>query len=87
MDQYERISTLHSFSRIVTKPGNPPTAQIMCTGALWATSNQSDQRVNLSSWVGAIHHLLCEHEAWRIVGQGREATKRQEFGPAPPQLF
>lgn len=86
MDQYERISTLHSFSRIVIKPGNPPTAQITCTGALWATSNQSDQRVNLSSWVGDIHHLLCEHGAVRIVGQGREATKRPEFGPTPPTL-
>lgn len=86
-EQYDRVATLHSFSRIVVTPGKSPTAQITCTGALWATSGQSDQRVNLSSWAGDIHHLIYEHGAWRIVGQGRNAPNHPEFGQAPPPLF
>jgi ketosteroid isomerase-like protein len=86
-EQYDRISTLHAFSRIVVKPGKHSTAQITCTGALWATSDQSDQRVNLSAWAGDIHHLIHEHGTWRIVGQGRNAPNRPEFGQAPPPLF
>lgn len=85
--QYDRVATLHSFSRIIVKPGKSPTAQITCTGALWATSDQNDQRVNLSSWAGDVHHLMYEHGAWRIVGQGRNALNRPEFGQAPPPLF
>ncbi len=55
-EQYDRISTLHAFSRIMVTPGKSPTAQITCTGALWATVNQNDQRVNLSSWAGDVHY-------------------------------
>lgn len=84
---YDRVATLHSFSRIVVTPGKSPTAQITCTGALWATSDGNDQRVNLSSWAGDVHHLIYEHGAWRIVGQGRNAPNRPEFGQAPPPLF
>ena len=51
-EPYDRISTLHSFSRILVTPGTPPTADLTCTGALWATVDQTDQRMNLSSWVG-----------------------------------
>jgi hypothetical protein len=87
LERYDRISTLHSFSRVVVKPGKYPTAQITCTGALWATSTQNDHRVNLSSWAGDIHHLIYENRAWRIVGQGRNAPNRSEFGQAPPPLI
>src|SRR5512146_1717104 len=86
-EQFARVATLHSFFRIVVKPGKHPTAQITCTGALWATSDQNDQRVNLSSWAGDIHHLIYENSAWRIVGQGRNASNRSELGQAPPPLF
>jgi hypothetical protein len=68
-------------------PGNPPTARIICTGALWATLDGTDHRVNLSSWAGDIHHLSYEQGAWRIVGQGRNAANRPEVGQAPPSLF
>ena len=86
-EQYDRISTLHSFSRVIVTPGTPPTAQITCTGALWATSDLNDQRVNLSSWAGDVHHLIYEQGAWRIVGLGRKAVNHPEFGQAPPPLF
>ncbi|MBK5280855.1 MAG: hypothetical protein JJE16_02065 [Nitrospiraceae bacterium] len=86
-EQYDRIATLHAFSRILVTPGDPPTAQITCTGALWVTSGLNDQRMNLSSLAGDIHHLMYEHGAWKIVGQGRNAPNRPEFGQAPPPLF
>jgi hypothetical protein len=86
-EQFARVATLHSFSRIVVKLGKHPTAQVTCTGALWATSDQNDQRVNLSSWAGDVHHLIYEQGAWRIVGLGRNAPNHPEFGQAPPPLF
>ena len=86
-EHYDRIYTLHAFSRIMVTPGNPPTADITCTGALWATVDQTDQRVNLSSWAGDIHHLIYEHGEWRVLGKGRNAPDRPEFGQAPPPLF
>ena len=86
-EQYDRVTTLHAFSRIIVTPGKSPTAQITCTGALWATLDRTDQRVNLSSWAGDVHYLMYEHGAWRIIGQGRNAPHRPEFGHAPPPLF
>ena len=86
-EHYDRIATLHSFSRILVTPGTPPTADLTCTGALWATGDQTDQRVNLSSWAGDIHHLMYEEGAWKILGQGRNAPNRPEFSQAPPPLF
>ena len=47
-EQYDQIHTLHAFSRILVTPGHPSTADITCTGALWATVDGTDQRVNLS---------------------------------------
>jgi hypothetical protein len=86
-EQYDRISTIHTFSRIMVTPGNPPTADITCTGALWAAPDGTDQLVNLSIWAGDIHHLIVEHGAWKVLGQGRNAPNRPEFGQAPPPLF
>lgn len=78
--RYDRIDALHAFSRIVVTPGKQSTAQITCTGALWATSDRTGQRVNLSIWAGDIHYLVYEDGAWRILGQGRNALNRPEFG-------
>jgi hypothetical protein len=86
-ERYDQIDTLHSFSRIIVTPGTPPTADIMCTGALWATVAGTEQRVNLSLWAGDSHHLRYEGGAWSIVGQGRNGPNRPEFGTAPPPLF
>lgn len=86
-EQYDRIHTLHAFSRILVTPGHPPTADITCTGALWATVDGTDHRVNLSLWAGDIHHLSDEHGVWKVRGQGRNAPNRPEFGEAPPPLF
>ncbi len=86
-EHYDRIHSLHAFSRIMVTPGTPPTADITCTGALYATVDRTGQRVNLSIWAGDIHHLSYEEGVWRIVGQGRHAPNRPEFRQAPPPLF
>jgi len=85
--QYHRISTSHSFSRIGVQPGKRPTAEVTCTGSLWATSNESNLRVNLASWLGNFHYLIYEQGKWQILGQGLSAPKTSQFGGAPPPLF
>jgi hypothetical protein len=71
-EQYDRIDTLHAFSRIIVTSGTPPTADITCTGALWATVSGTEQRVNLSLWAEDIHHLSYEGgELWGRVGTAR----------------
>ncbi|MGH7182507.1 MAG: hypothetical protein ACREJN_11075 [Nitrospiraceae bacterium] len=86
-EHYDRIATLHSFSRIMVTLGTPPTADLTCTGALWATVDQTDQRVNLSIWAGDIHHLIYEEGAWKILGQRRNAPNRPDVTQSPPPLF
>lgn len=86
-ERFDRVDTLHAFSRIVVKPGNPPPAQITCTGAIWGTSDQTNKRMDLASWMGDIHDLIFEDGVWKILGQGRNAPNRTEFGQAPPPLF
>jgi len=85
--QYHRISTSHSFSRIVVKPGKHPTAEVTCMGSIWATSNGTTQRINLASWLGDLHYLINEEGQWRIRGQGKIAAKTSQYGGAPPPLF
>ena len=85
--QYHRISTYHSFSRIVVKPGKHATAEITCTGSIWATSNATTQRINLGSWLGDFHYLINEEGQWRISGKGKLAAKTAQYGGAPPPLF
>lgn len=85
--EYHRISTSHSFSRIVVKPGKHPTAEVMCTGSIWATSNGTTQRINLASWLGDLHHLINEEGQWRIHGRGKIVAKTAQYGGGPPPLF
>ncbi len=85
--QYDRISTSHSFSRIVVKPGRKPTAEITCTGTMWATSHETGERVNLDSWLGEVHNLVYEDGAWRIRGNADKGERRLQFGVAPHPLF
>jgi len=86
LEKYHRIATSHSFSRIVVKKGEHPTAEVTCTGSLWATTNKGE-RVNLASWLGNVHYLVYEEGAWRIKGQGRYAPNPSHFGQGPPPLF
>ncbi|RMH38200.1 MAG: hypothetical protein D6690_00670 [Nitrospirae bacterium] len=86
--KYDRITSLHAFSKVVVKPGKPPTAEIVCTGSLWATDSVTHRRVNLASWLGNTHYLVYERGEWRIKGQGVKASPTSPFGKTvPPPLF
>jgi hypothetical protein len=84
---YHRISTSHSFSRISVKPGKDLTAEVMCTGSIWATSNGTTERINLASWLGDLHYLIHEEGEWRIHGKGKIVAKTAQYGGGPPPLF
>ncbi len=85
--QYPRISSTHIFSRIVAVPGKPSTAEITCTGSLWAMSRQTGDRVNVDSWYGEVHHLTYEDGAWRIRGHAGEPPAALRFGVTPHPFF
>ncbi|RMH08819.1 MAG: hypothetical protein D6704_02360 [Nitrospirae bacterium] len=85
--KYDRISTLHSFSRILVKSGKRRTAEVVCTGSLWATASDTHQRVNLASWLGNTHYLIYEDGEWRILGQGTKVSEPSTFRKVPPPLF
>lgn len=84
---YQGLRSNHIFSRIVVRSDRTPTAEITCTGSLWAMSRQTGDRVNVDSWYGEVHHLIYEDGAWRIRGHAGEAPKGIQFGVAPHPFF
>ena len=82
-----RISTLHSFSKIVVSPGTTPSAKVVCTGSIWATSIETAERVNLDSWLGEVHVLVYEDGMWRIRGPAKKAQEAMGFRAGPHPLF
>lgn len=85
--QHRRISTEHMFAKIVVMDGKAPTAEVTCTGSLWATSEPAGQRVNIDSWFEEVHHLVYEDGTWRIRGHAGEPSKALQFGVAPHPFF
>jgi hypothetical protein len=79
---------MHTFSAIkVVTSGKQTTAEITCTGAVWANSRETKQRIPIDSWHQEVHRLVKEKDGWRIVGNlGGDQTIRQ-FGTAPHPLF
>lgn len=85
---YRQISTTHLLTRIRTvESGSDLSAEITCTGALWATVGETGQRVTIDSWYGEVHHLVNEDGMWRIRGSVGEAPTVLPFGTAPHPLF
>ena len=85
---YDFIANIHTFSAIkIMKSSEPATAEITCSGSLWATSEETNQRIPIDSWHQEVHHLVREKDGWRIVGNlgGEPAIRR--FGTAPHPLF
>lgn len=85
--QYQGFASNHIFSRITVMSGTNRTAEVTCTGSLWAISKETGHRVNLDSWYGEVHHLIYEDGAWRVQGQGGQAPKGIQFGVAPHPFF
>jgi len=86
--RYDLIANIHTFSAVkVMKRGNDVTAEITCTGAVWANSKETKQRIPIDSWHQEVHRLVREKDGWRIVGNlgGDQAVRK--FGTAPHPLF
>jgi ketosteroid isomerase-like protein len=85
---YRQISSTHLFSTIRTgRSKSGLTAEVTCTGALWATSDLTGLRVPIDSWHEEVHFLVKEDGSWRIRGNAGEAPKTLPFGTAPHPLF
>ncbi len=86
-EHYDRISALHSFSRILMGPGTSHGRPHLYW-ALWATMDQTDQRVNLSIGAEDIHHMMYEEGAWKISRAGTQCSEpaRIHTGPTAPFL-
>jgi hypothetical protein len=86
--QYRDFSNTHVFSKIVVdEKKTPPTAEITCTGSIWAVSKLTGRRVNIDSWYGDVHHLLYEDGAWRIQGHAWEAPRNTRYVLSPHPFF
>ena len=89
LEEYYDFSTTHVFTRIeVASDKTPPTANVTCTGSLWAISNATGQRVNIDSWFGEVHYLIQEGDSWRIRGHAWEVLNPKDTRFArPPHPF
>jgi hypothetical protein len=86
--QYDRFSTTHVFSKIVVNAqATPPTAEVTCSGSLWAVSKLTGQRVNIDSWFGDVHHLIYGAGAWRIRGHAWDPPDPGRFVLSPHPFF
>lgn len=77
----------HILSRITAVQGAPPSAELTCTGSLWAISKETGQQVNIDSWYGEVHYMVKEEGMWRVRGHRGESPKTQVFGVAPHPFF
>jgi hypothetical protein len=85
---YDLISNIHIFSAIKkVEQREKMTAEITCTGALWATSKNTKDRVPIDSWHQEAHHLVKEKGGWRIIGSTDGQPRPRMFGMAPHPLF
>jgi len=86
---YRDFSTTHVLTRIAAESDRTaPTAQITCTGSLWAISNETNQRVNIDSWFGEVHYLTYADGAWRMRGHAWEVLNPKDTRMArPPHPF
>jgi hypothetical protein len=87
--QYDLIANIHTFSAIkVIGTGPEAMVEITCTGALWANSKQTGERLSIDSWHQEVHHLVKEKGLWRIIGSaGGSPARPRMFGTAPHPLF
>lgn len=87
LQQHREFRSNHILSRIVAVPGDPQSAEVTCTGSLWAISRETGEQVDIDSWYGEVHHMVNEDGAWRVRGHRGKAPKTQTFGAAPHPFF
>lgn len=86
-DHYETILIYHLFTSVKVQPGQPPTAELICTGYARGNDMETGWRVRLDSWVFETHHLVLEDGVWRIRGHADEPSSALEFGSTVHPLF
>lgn len=77
----------HILSRIAVAPATPVTAELTCTGSLWAVSKETWELVNIDSWYGEVHYMVNESGTWRVRGHRGQGTRTRGFGAAPHPFF
>jgi hypothetical protein len=85
--QHREFRSNHILSRIVAGPGGPQSAEVTCTGSLWAVSKESGEPINIDSWYGEVHHMVNEDGTWRVRGHLGQPPKTLVFGAAPHPFF
>lgn len=85
--RYNTILIYHLFTRMIVKSGQPPTAELTCTGYARGNDMETGWRVRLDSWVFETHHLVLEEGVWRIRGHVDEPSSALEFGSTVHPLF
>lgn len=82
---YRDLSITHVLTRIaVDMDRTPPSAQVTCTGSLWAISNETNQQTNIDSWFGEVHYLAYIDGVWRMQGHVWEVLDPKESRTARP---
>jgi len=82
---YRDVSMTHVLTRIdVNVDTIPPSAQVTCTGSLWAISNETNEQANLDSWFGEVHYLTYADGIWRMRGHAWEVLNPKESRTARP---
>lgn len=86
---YHDFSPTHVLTRIaVESDKTTPTAQITCTGSLWAISNETKERVSIDNWFGEVHYLTQKEGGWRMQGHMWEVLSPKDTRTArPPHPF
>lgn len=86
--RYDLIANIHTFSAIkVVRAGKETVAEITCTGAVWANSRKTNERIPIDSWQQEVHRLVKGKEGWRITGNLGGKKVVPQFGTAPHPLF
>ena len=80
--KYHDFSGTHTFSKIVIEANKKvPAAHVTDTGIGWAISNKTNERVQLDSWTGEVHHLIYERGGWYLAGTYWEIPPGHETRP------
>jgi hypothetical protein len=66
---YRGIMSRHVFSELkIVQEGSRKKAFVTCTGGLYGTDKDSGKSITIDSWVGEVHSLVKENDAWRFRG-------------------
>jgi len=87
--EYRDFSMTHVLTRIaVESDKSPPSAHVTCTGSLWAISNETNERANIDSWYGEVHHLTYVDGVWHMKGHAWEVLNPKDTRTMrPPHPF